>query len=134
MKGVYIKKDRLVSTFEFWSYHDLEIHWTQDYLLSLLCCNLIYGHWILINFWFLNHETKFGLERFGLIDIKYKFYYFEWIVCWTGFSVKLIVLFLYSCTGGLCHHIWQFHRNKVLHYAHQSATENSHLFVHSIDK
>ena len=129
MKGVYIKRDRIVSTFEFWSYHDREIYWTQHYLLSLLWCNLIYGHWISIIF--LISQSGGQVRSWALwADLyKVKFYYFERIVCWTGFSVKLIVLFLYSCTGGLCHHIWQFHRSKVLHYV-----QNSHFFVHIIDK
>ena len=42
-RGVHIKKDCIVSTFEYWSYHDRELYWSQDYLLPLLWCHLIFG-------------------------------------------------------------------------------------------
>ena len=94
MKGVYIKWDRIVSTFEFWSYHDREIYWTQHYLLSLLCCNLIYGHWILIIFLISQSGGQVRSWALWADSYKVKFYYFEKIICWTGFSVKLIVCFM----------------------------------------
>ena len=46
MKRVYIKKDRVVSTFEYWLYHNLELYWGQDCLLSLVCSCLIFGHYL----------------------------------------------------------------------------------------
>ena len=58
LKGIYTKKDHIVWTFKYWSYHDRELYRNQDCLLSLLCSRLIFGHYL--DVFSIRNSTFFG--------------------------------------------------------------------------
>ena len=100
MEEVYIKKDRIVSTSEYWSFHERKLYWGQDYLLSLLCCRLFIIFIMLSFIYYLYYVVVYLLSllccRLFIIFIMLSFIY----------CLYYVIVYLLSL---LCCRLWFGH-------------------------